>query len=147
MRGQLPDILEVFARLEPDGPARRNANFLTGPRIAADAALSRFHLEHAKSTQFNAIAALPLAPGYTLGFRNFDVQKQKPQMKLLKVVGAESITVPGGTFDTYKVEISSADNEDNKTTVWISKDSRKVVKISAVLTALNGAILTSELLD
>src|SRR5690349_22856275 len=56
--GQLPDILEVFARLEPDGPARRNANFLTGPRIAADAALSRFHLEHTKSTQLNAIAAL-----------------------------------------------------------------------------------------
>jgi dipeptidyl aminopeptidase/acylaminoacyl peptidase len=96
---------------------------------------------------FEVIAALPLAPGYAVGFRNFDVQKQKPQLKMLKVVGTESVTVPGGTFDTYKVEITSADNEAEKTTVWIAKDSRKVVKISAVLTALNGAILTSELME
>ena len=73
------------------------------------------------------------------------MQKQKPQLKQLKVVGTESVTVPGGTFDTYKVEIISADNEADKTTVWIARDSRKVVKSSAVLTALNGAILTSEL--
>jgi len=94
---------------------------------------------------YNVMAALPLAPGYAVGFRNFDVQKQKPQLMQLKVVGMESVTVPGGTFDTYKVEINSAANEADKTTVWISKDSRKVVKISAVLTSLNGAILTSEL--
>ena len=96
---------------------------------------------------FEVMAALPLAPGYAVNFRNFDVQKQKAQLKQLKVVGAESVTVPGGTFDTYKVEIVSADNEAEKMTVWIAKDSRKVVKISAVLTALNGAILTSELVN
>ncbi|MGI9069161.1 MAG: alpha/beta fold hydrolase [Pyrinomonadaceae bacterium] len=96
---------------------------------------------------FNVIAALPLAPGYVVGFRNFDVQKQKPQLKQLKVVGIESLTVPGGTFEAYKVEITSADNEVDKTIVWIAKDSRKVVKISAVLAALNGAILTSELME
>ena len=96
---------------------------------------------------FDVIAALPLAPGYAVNFRNFDVQKRKPQMKQLKVVGAESVTVPGGTFDTYKVELVSADNEADKTTIWIAKDSRKVVKVSAVLTALNGAILTSELVN
>ena len=96
---------------------------------------------------FDVIAALPLAPGYAVTFRNFDVQKRKPQMKQLKVVGVESVTVPGGTFDTYKVELVSADNEADKTTIWIAKDSRKVVKISAVLTALNGAILTSELVN
>jgi dienelactone hydrolase len=94
---------------------------------------------------YDAIARLPLAEGYSTGFRNFDVQKQKVQLKQLKVVGAESVTVPGGTFDAYKVEITSADNEGDKTTVWIAKDSRKVVKITAVLTALNGALLTSEL--
>ncbi|MDQ2973915.1 MAG: DUF3108 domain-containing protein [Acidobacteriota bacterium] len=89
--------------------------------------------------------ALPLAAGYGVGFRNFDVQKQKVQLKQLKVVGTESVTVPAGTFDAYKVEVTNADNDANKTTVWIAKDSRKVLKISAVLTQLNGAILTSEL--
>jgi hypothetical protein len=96
---------------------------------------------------FDVIAALPLAPGYSVGFRNFDVQKQKPQLKQLKVVGSERITVAGGTFDAYKVEITTPDNEADKTTLWISKDSRKVVKVSAVLTEMNGAILTSELVN
>ncbi len=94
---------------------------------------------------FDVIAALPLADGYSLSFRNFDVQKQKPQIKQLKVVGSESVTVPAGTFDAYKVELVAADNDADKQTVWIDKASRKVLKISAVLPSLNGAILTSEL--
>ena len=94
---------------------------------------------------FDVIASLPLANGYSLSFRNFDVQKQKPQIKQLKVTGSESVTVPAGTFDAYKVEITATDNEADKQTVWIDKESRKVLKISAVLPSLNGAILTSEL--
>jgi dipeptidyl aminopeptidase/acylaminoacyl peptidase len=94
---------------------------------------------------FEAIAALPLAEGYTASFRNMDLQKQKLELKNLKVVGIESVTVPAGTFEAYKVEVTAADNEADKTTIWIAKDSRKVAKISAVLTQLNGAILTSEL--
>lgn len=94
---------------------------------------------------FDVIAALPLADGYSLSFRNFDVQKQKPQLKQLKVAGSESVTVPAGTFDAYKVEIIAADNDADKQTVWIDKATRKVVKISAVLPSMGGAILTSEL--
>jgi dipeptidyl aminopeptidase/acylaminoacyl peptidase len=94
---------------------------------------------------FDVIAALPLAAGYSTGFRNFDLQKQKPQVKHLKVAGTESVTVPAGTFDAYKVEITSADNEADRQTLWIAKDTRKVVKVSAVLPSLGGAILTSEL--
>ena len=94
---------------------------------------------------FEVIAALPLADGYSVAFRNFDVQTQKPQMKQLKVVGSESVTVPAGTFDAYKVEIVSAANDADKQTVWIAKDGRKVVKITAVLPSMGGALLTSEL--
>ncbi|HEY2961422.1 MAG TPA: alpha/beta fold hydrolase [Pyrinomonadaceae bacterium] len=94
---------------------------------------------------YDVIASLPLADGYSLSFRNFDVMKQKPQMKQLKVVGSESVTVPAGTFDAYKVEILSADSDADKQTVWIAKDTRKVVKIAALLPGLGGALLTSEL--
>ena len=94
---------------------------------------------------FEVIASLPLADGYSSSFRNFDLRKQKPQIKQLKVLGSESVTVPAGTFDAYKVEIVDADNDADKQTVWIDKASRKVLKISAVLPSLNGAILTSEL--
>jgi hypothetical protein len=94
---------------------------------------------------FEVMASLPLADGYSLSFRNFDIQKQKPQIKQLKVLGSESVTVPAGTFDAYKVEILAADNDADKQTVWIDKKSRKVLKISAVIPGLNGAVLTSEL--
>jgi dienelactone hydrolase len=94
---------------------------------------------------FDVLASLPLADGYTVSFRNFDVQKQKPQIKQMKVAGTESVTVPAGTFDAYKLEIVDTANEADKQTVWIDKTSRRVVKISAVLPSLNGAILTSEL--
>jgi len=94
---------------------------------------------------FEVLASLPLADGYSLSYRNFDLIKQKPQMKQLKVVGTESVTVPAGTFDAYKLEIVAADNDADKQTVWIDKGTRKVLKISAVLPSLNGAVLTSEL--
>ena len=96
---------------------------------------------------YDVIAALPLAEGYAVGFRNLDVMKQKPSMKNLKVVGMESVTVPAGTFNAYKVEITSVDNEADKTMLWVAKDTRKVLKISSVLTQLNGAVLTSELVN
>ncbi|HSE26317.1 MAG TPA: S9 family peptidase [Pyrinomonadaceae bacterium] len=94
---------------------------------------------------YEVMAALPLADGYSVGFRNFNVQSQKTQMKQLKVVGSESVTVPAGTFDAYKLEIVSADVDNDKQTVWIDKATRKVVKIAAVIPSLGGAVLTSEL--
>ncbi len=94
---------------------------------------------------FDVLARLPLAANYSTTFRNFDVQKQKVQIKNLKVLGTESVTVPAGTFDAYKVEIVDAANEADKQTIWIAKDSHKVVKIVATLPSLGGAVLTSEL--
>ncbi len=94
---------------------------------------------------FHAIACLPLAEGYTTTFRNFDVQSQKEKLMSLKVVGTESVTVPAGTFDSYKVELTSADGGADKQTVWIAKDSRKPVKVVAVLAAMGGATMTMEL--
>jgi len=106
---------------------------LGGP-IFADAACSDL-----------AIAALPLADGYTTSFRNFDVRKQKEKLMQLKVVGVESVTVPAGTFDAYKVEVTSADGGSDKETLWIAKDSRKPVKTTAVLAEMGGAVVTQEM--
>ncbi|HKD45287.1 MAG TPA: alpha/beta fold hydrolase [Candidatus Angelobacter sp.] len=92
-----------------------------------------------------AIACLPLAEGYSTTFRNFDIFKQKEKLLELKVAGAESVTVPAGTFDTFKVEITSADGGPDHQTVWIAKDSRKPVKVSQTLAEMGGAILTAEL--
>jgi dipeptidyl aminopeptidase/acylaminoacyl peptidase len=90
------------------------------------------------------IACLPLAEGYTTTYRNFDLQQQKVQLMQLKVSGVEKVTVPAGTFDAYKVEISS-DNGENET-LWVAKDSHKPLKESAVLPSMGGAVLTQELM-
>lgn len=92
-----------------------------------------------------SLGCLPLAEGYTTSFRNFDMQKQKEKLVSLKVVGVEKVTVPAGTFDAFKLELSSADGGSDKATVWISKDSHQALKMSAVLASMGGAILTSEL--
>jgi dipeptidyl aminopeptidase/acylaminoacyl peptidase len=93
----------------------------------------------------DVLASLPLAEGYTATFRNFDLQKQKTALKQVKVAGAENVTVPAGNFDAFKLEITSAEGEPGKTTVWVAKESRKVVKIVAVIPEMNGAVLTTEL--
>ena len=93
------------------------------------------------------IACLPLAEGYSTTFRNFDVQTQKVKLFQLKVAGKEEIKVPAGTFDTLRVEISSADGGSDKRTVWIAKDSRSVVKVSAVVASMGGAVMTQELVQ
>ena len=92
-----------------------------------------------------SISCLPLAEGYSTTFRNFDVQKQKVKLMQLKVSGIDKVTVPAGTFDTYIVQITSADGGDDKETLWIARDSHKAVKESAVLASMGGAVMTQEL--
>jgi hypothetical protein len=92
-----------------------------------------------------SISTLPLAEGYSTTFRNFDVQQQKVKLMQLKVTGVEKVTVPAGTFDAFKVEITSADGGNDKQTLWVARDSRKPVKASAVLASMGGAVLTQEL--
>ena len=92
-----------------------------------------------------AIACLPLATGYSSTFRNFDIQSQKVKLLQLSVSGEETITVPAGKFEAYRVEIASADGGTDKKTIWVAKDTRKVVKGSAVAAAMGGAVVTQEL--
>src|SRR5664279_53982 len=94
-----------------------------------------------------AIACLPLADGYTTTFRNFDIQTQKAKLLQLTVAGSEKITVPAGIFDAYRIEITSADGGSDKKTMWVAKDSHKVVKSSAVMASMGGATMTQELVD
>ncbi len=92
-----------------------------------------------------AIGALPLAEGYSATFRNFDVRQQKVQLKQAKVAGSEKVTVPAGTFEAWKVDIASADGEPGQTTIWVAKDTRKVVKTKATIPQMGGAVVTTEL--
>ena len=94
-----------------------------------------------------SIACLPLAENYSAHFRNFDLQKQRLKLMQLRVMGTEKITVPAGAFDTYRIEINSADGGPDKITMWVARDSRKSVKLSTVLKEMGGAVLTAELAE
>ena len=93
------------------------------------------------------IGCLPLADGYSTTFLYFDIDRLpiKPEatkkLVQLRVVGMERVTVSAGTFDSYKVELTSADGRSNKETVWIAKASRIPVKTSGV-DELYGVITT-----
>jgi hypothetical protein len=95
------------------------------------------------------IGSLPLADGYSTTFRYFDIDRfalnpqasNKVKLVQIRVVGMERVTVPAGTFDSYRVELTSADGGSNKATIWIAKDSRMLVRASAV-DELYGAITT-----
>jgi hypothetical protein len=117
-----------------DGEDKPISVDLDGP-LFADAAGSSF-----------VIGCLPLVDGYSTAFRNFDVQKQKVKLMQLHVAGAEAVTVPAGTFDTFKVELSAADGGPDKLTVWIAKETRTPVKIATLMVEMGGATLTGELL-
>jgi len=127
-----------------------NGNQINGT-MAAGAAPKQIHADlggalFADGAGANdVLATLPLAEGYSVTFRNFDVNKQKVSLKQLKVLGVEKVTVPAGSFDAFKVEVASAEGEPGQTMLWISKSDRRVLKISSVLPQANGAVLTAEL--
>lgn len=92
-----------------------------------------------------SIAALPLADGYRTTFRNFDLRSQQPKVMQLTVADSEDVTVPAGTFQAYKVDISSIDGAE-KMTMWVAKTSKKTVKYQALMPQMGGATLTAELM-
>jgi dipeptidyl aminopeptidase/acylaminoacyl peptidase len=93
------------------------------------------------------IAALPLAEGYTTLFREFDLRQMKQKIMKLAVTGTETVTVPAGQFDTFKVEVADTESGTEKTTYWVAKEPRKVVKVAAVLPQMGGAQMSGELIE
>jgi len=92
------------------------------------------------------IGCLPLAEGYSATYRNFSLQTQKVRLMEAKVAGVETVTVPAGKFETWKVEITSADGGSDHATLWVAKESRATVKMSTVMAAAGGALMTAELM-
>jgi hypothetical protein len=93
----------------------------------------------------DALACLPLAAGYSVTYRNVDLQRQKVQLKVAKVLGQEELKVPAGAFKAWKVEITSAEGDPGSTAMWVDTTTRKVLKTVATLPQAGGAVVTVEL--
>ena len=93
----------------------------------------------------DSLACLPLAAGYSVTFRNVDMQKQKVQLKQAKVLAQEEVKVPAGSFKAWKVELSSAEGDPGSTTMWVDTATRKVLKTVSTMPQMGGAVVTVEL--
>jgi hypothetical protein len=90
------------------------------------------------------LRSVPLEVGRTYTFNRYFQPEGNPIT--IHVLRRERVTVPAGTFDAWKVEITPADGGTGEsTTLWVDKTSRQVVKISTVIPEMNGAIATAEL--
>jgi hypothetical protein len=78
------------------------------------------------------IASLPLAPGYTARSQSFLMTGVAMRRDQILVTGSENVSVPAGTFECFRVEVSSEDEPGRKTTYWITKGSRIPVKTSLI---------------
>jgi hypothetical protein len=96
----------------------------------------------------DVIAALPLTKTYSTTVRSFDVTSQRVEMVQVRVMGTDTVAVPAGTFNTWKVLMTSADGAYSQTAaLWVDKTSRRVVKMAVTVPELNGAVGTAELIN
>jgi hypothetical protein len=60
-----------------------------------------------------------LQEGYVTRVYTFLPIQGQLETYIVSVLGSEEVTVPAGTFTTYKVELGTS---DSKTTAWYSQD-------------------------
>jgi hypothetical protein len=110
---------------------------LSGPVFGEGAALE------------TAIAALPLADGYTTTLRSVETGLlQRVRRWALIVVGREKIAVPAGTFAAFRVELKPIDDIDDGKTLWVTESSpRLVVQVqNRIESKLGGNVTTARLI-
>lgn len=88
------------------------------------------------------IAGLPLKKGYQLAFLMPDAMNMKAKEVLLNVVNEEKLDEK----DTWKVTIISAENNKDKTTLWIDKASKRALKTEQIVPAMGNAVMTLKLI-
>jgi hypothetical protein len=72
------------------------------------------------------IPTLDFSDGLTVSFQTFDAKSGKPKNYTLKVMGKESVTVPAGTYEAWKTEVTS----DEVANIWITTaEPRKIVML------------------
>ena len=93
-----------------------------------------------------ALRTLPLKEGYKGEFNELDLMKGSTKKISFVITGSEKIKTGTGEFDTYKVQLKPEDESDMTSTLWIDKNSPKMVKLEQKLNArMGGGTLNLEL--
>ena len=93
----------------------------------------------------DVMAALPLAKNYTAEFRNFNIGSEQVRLLQLRVMDSETVSVPAGTFDTWKVLITSIDGGTDAYALWVEKRTHRVVRMAVSVPNLHDALAIAEL--
>ena len=109
---------------------------LDAPAFGADAALE------------TAIQAMPLDDGFSSTVRAVEIgMQQRVRYHAVRVAGAETIEVPAGEFETFRVVVEPIDGEGGGQTLWVTREPPRVlVKAETTLPPqMGGATVTSQL--
>jgi hypothetical protein len=72
------------------------------------------------------LPTVDFSEGLTLNFQTFDAKTAKTKSYEIKVLGKETVTVPAGTFEAWKTQVTS----DDTTLIWVSAaDPKKIVML------------------
>lgn len=82
-----------------------------------------------------AITALPLAEGYRTTVRSVEIGvQQRVRVWSVEVESVESVEVPAGSFETFRVALEPLDGEPGGSMLWITEETpRRVVKAESEL--------------
>jgi dienelactone hydrolase len=97
-----------------------------------------------------AVAALPLAEGYEATLRTFEVgMMQRVRVWSLAVEGRETVEVPAGEMEAWRVRVEPLDGEGGGETLWVRTEQPPVVvKAEGQLPpASGGGTVTTELVS
>ena len=95
-----------------------------------------------------AIAAMPLDADFRETVRAVEIgMQQRVRVLVVDVVGEESVSVPAGEFEAWKVSVEPLDGEGGSQTLWVTKSAPyRVVRSEITLPpAMGGAQVTSRL--
>ncbi|MFW5927337.1 MAG: DUF3108 domain-containing protein, partial [Wenzhouxiangella sp.] len=87
-----------------------------------------------------AILGLPLSEDYSHPLRFAEVgMQQRVRYFRLDVDGRETVNVPAGEFEAWRIDLSALDDEGGDLTLWVSADApRKVLRAEGKLPAAMG---------
>jgi dipeptidyl aminopeptidase/acylaminoacyl peptidase len=85
-----------------------------------------------------ALATLPLQPGYDTTLRVFDLMSAGVKLHRLEVAAEETVSVAGGEFQAFRVDLTPADGS-GATTLWIEAAApNRVVRAEQAMPAQAG---------
>ena len=86
-----------------------------------------------------ALAVMPLEPGFKTRLNMFEPALQRVSPITVEVVAAETVETPAGSFEAYRLEITSADGAGTSGTGWVTQAKpHRTVKSDAALPPMAG---------